>query len=244
MVDMYRKVTSLMYRESLEIELLGSLPPEVDASLLIAEHAEMKAVYQATVEWLESYFNFEHGRTDTRPLPRAEFMEKLTNYVSTAINAENKARAEHKWNEVGRLQAIRMGRETAYLKINDMILHTKSTSAAVKELMEHFPNFEIGFVEELVNAYPEKARDLLALYEIRAHCEEDDYARAIDIGIDAVKGYPGYVLGKPQETLARSIKLLREDSKTHGPGILSEALTCAADSIESYLKPYQGLGRG
>ena len=244
MIDMYRKVTQLLYAERLEVEYFSSLPSEVDASLLIAEHAEMKAMYLATVEWLKSYFDFEHGRTDTRPLPRAEFMEKLTNYVSTAHNAEKKAYSEHKWNEVGRLHAIQTGRTMALLNINDMMLHTKATNAAVKELMEHFPNFEIGFVEDLVNTHPEKARDLLALYELRAHCEEDDYAKAIDIGIDAVKGYPGYVLGKPQETLLRSVKLLREDSKTHGPGILSEALTRAADSIESYLKPYQGLGRG
>ena len=102
MIDMYRKVTQLLYAERLEVEYFSSLPSEVDASLLIAEHAEMKAMYQATVEWLKSYFDFEHGRTDTRPLPRAEFMEKLTNYVSTAHNAEKKAYSEHKRNEVGR----------------------------------------------------------------------------------------------------------------------------------------------
>ena len=244
MIDMYRKVRSLVYAESQELEKLGSLPPEVDASLLIAEHAEMKTVYQATFEWLESYFDFERGRTDARPLPQAEFMDKLTNYVSMAVRAEEKARSENKWNELGRLQAIRMGRKSAYIVVSDQLLRTKSINDNVKELLKQFPNFEIGFVEDLVNTHPEKARDLLALYEIRAHCEEDDYAKAIDIGIDAVKGYPGYVLGKPQETLLRSVKLLREDSKTHGPGILSEALTRAADSIESYVKPYQGLGRG
>lgn len=245
MVYMYRKVRSLVYAESQELEKLGSLPPEVDASLLIAEHAEMKTVYQATFEWLESYFDFERGKTDARPLPQVEFIEKLTNYVSMAIKAENKARSEHKCNELGRLQANRMGRASAYRAISNLLLSTKSLQTAVQELKESFPNFNDAFVEALVTDYGGKARELLALYDIRAHCEPNtDYVKAIEIGIDAIKGESDRVFGETEETLVRSVSLLREDSKKRGAGILSEATTCAANCIESLLKAYSDLGRG
>ena len=82
MIDMYRSVVGLMGKEMIELDNLNSLPPEVDVSLLVTEHTEMKTMYQATVEWLESYFDFEYKRTDVRPLPRAEFQQKLHSIFS------------------------------------------------------------------------------------------------------------------------------------------------------------------
>ncbi len=244
MIDMYRSVVGLMGKEMIELDNLKSLPPEVDVSLLVTEHTEMKTMYQATVEWLESYFDFEYKRTDIRPLPRAEFQQKLHYNVSRAENAENKARSEHKWNELGRLQAIRMGRASAYRTISNLLLRTKSLQTAVQELKESFPNFEDGFVEALVTDYGGRSRELLALYDIRAHCEPNtDYVKAIEIGIDAIEGKSDRVFGEPEETLVRSVSLLREDSKKRGAGILSEATTCAANCIESLLKAYSDLGR-
>lgn len=245
MLDMYRSVARLMDREIIELDNLNFLPPEVDVSLLVTEHREMKNMYDDTLEWFFSCFEFEYRGKDVRPLPRAEFQQKLHYNVSRAENAENKASSEHKWNELGRLQAIRMGRDMAYKTISPLLLSAMPFQTAVQELIERFPNFEDGFIDDLVYTYGGKACDLLALYEIRAHCEPDtDYAKAIGIGINAVENKLDRVFGEPEETLVRSVSLLREDSKKRGAGILSEATTCAANCIELRLKPYSDLGRG
>lgn len=244
-LDMYRSVARLMDKEMIELDNLNSLPPEVDVSLLVTEHTEMKTMYEDTLEWFSSCFRFECHSTEDKPLPCAEFHQKLHYKVSRAENAENKARSEHKWNELGRLQAIRMGRASAYRTISNILLRTKSLQTAVQELKESFPNFNDEFVEALVTDYGGRARELLALYDIRAHCVPDpDYVKAIEVGIDAIKGESDRVFSEPEETLVRSVRLLREDRKKRGVGILSEATTCAANCIESLLKAYSDLGRG
>lgn len=245
MLDLYRSVARLMDKEMIELDNLNSLPPEVDVSLLVTEHTEMKNMYDDTLEWFFSCFEFEFRGNDVRPLPRAEFQQKLHYKVSRAENAENKARSEHKWNELGRLQAIRMGRASAYRTISNILLRTKPFQTAVQELLERFPYLEDRFIDDLVYTYGGKACDLLALYEIRAHCEPDtDYAKAIGIGIDTVENKLDRFFSEPEETLVRSVSLLREDSKKRGAGILSEATTCAANCIEVRLNAYRRLGRG
>lgn len=237
MLDMYRSVARLKNKEEIELDNLNSLPPEVDVYLLVTEHREMKTMYEDTLEWFFSCFEFEYRGKDVRPLPRAEFQQKLHYKVSRAENAENKARSEHKWNELGRLQAIRMGRDMAYKTISPLLLSAMPFQTAVQELIERFPNFEDGFIDDLVYTYGGKACDLLALYEIRAHCEPDtDYAKAIGIGIDEIEYKLDRIFDEPEETLVRSVRLLREDSKKRGAGILSEATTCAANYIELSLK--------
>ena len=46
MLDLYRSVARLMDKEEIELDNLNSLPPEVDVSLLVTEHTEMKTMYR------------------------------------------------------------------------------------------------------------------------------------------------------------------------------------------------------
>lgn len=126
MVYMYRKVRSLVYAESQELEKLGSLPPEVDVSLLVTEHTEMKTMYKTTAEWLMDVFRYGAIGKGFIPKTLSEFRCLLFSDVISAENTEKKARSEHKWSELGRLQAIRMGRDMAYKEVSDLLDNIKS----------------------------------------------------------------------------------------------------------------------